>query len=138
MKRKKLNPFQEPWRLCKILENAWSKNTSADPEHWRKDSPAWGQCAVTALVVQDYFGGELLRTEARMSWSTKPISHYFNLLPDGRHIDLSRQQFPLGTNFSTSAVRAREYVLDPKFSTRKRYRLLKRRISRILKNRRLA
>ncbi len=39
------------------LERCWSADTSADPDGWSPENPAWGQCAVTALVVQDRFGG---------------------------------------------------------------------------------
>ena len=45
--------------LQKLLQKAWSKETSFEPDNWTPENPAWGQYAVTALVVQDFFGGEL-------------------------------------------------------------------------------
>jgi len=66
---------QEPELLAETLERAWSRETSADPEQWTPDNPAWGQCAVTALVVQDGFGGELVRA------TVDDASHYWNRLP---------------------------------------------------------
>ena len=62
------------------------RRTSADPEGWSPHNRPWGQCAVTALVVQDRFGGELLR--ARVDG----VSHYWNRLPDGSELDLTRER----------------------------------------------
>src|ERR1700724_3464771 len=46
--------------LVARLAQAWSRDTSSDAEHWSASNPAWGQCAVTALIVQDLLGGHLL------------------------------------------------------------------------------
>lgn len=67
------------------LETAWSKETSAGG--YTPELPSTGQCAVTALIVQDLLGGELMRTV------NMGISHYFNRLEDGTEIDLTRDQF---------------------------------------------
>ncbi len=101
---------------------AWGVDTTSDPEGWTIRNPAWGQCAVTALVVQDDLGGQLLRA------STPSGSHYWNLLPDGTEVDLTREQF--GGNFEPGniEVRDRGYVLSFG-ATRHRYELLRRRIS---------
>jgi len=119
--------------LEQLLERAWSKNTSADLEGWTRQNPAWGQCAVTACVVQDYCGGRLLRVNAFVPGTPEPIGHYFNDLPDETMPDLTRKQFPDGTMFSPPEERDRAYVLDAKFSTLKRYRLLKRRLREAVK-----
>jgi len=117
-----------------ILPLAWSRATSADPQGWTRKNPAWGQCAVTALLIQDACGGTLVRTNAYTPGNDAPIGHYFVRMADGVHIDLTRNQFPEGTTFSENTEeRSREYVLDPKFSTRKRYRLLKRRLAKAQK-----
>ncbi|OHA48911.1 MAG: hypothetical protein A2806_04430 [Candidatus Terrybacteria bacterium RIFCSPHIGHO2_01_FULL_48_17] len=115
-----------------LLERAWSRATSADPHNWSRKNPAWGQCAVTACIVQDQFGGTLLRVNVFVPEVSEPISHYFNQLPDGSVIDLTRKQFPDGALFSPPQERTRQYVLDPKFTTRKRYMLLKRRLRKCL------
>ena len=44
------------------LEDCWCADTSFWPELWTTAHPSVGQCAVTALVVSDRFGGEILRT----------------------------------------------------------------------------
>jgi hypothetical protein len=89
--------------------------------NWNPNNPSLNQCAITALVVQDYFGGELLRC-----LMTNGDSHYWNRLPDGTEVDLTEDQFrdieakPLKIDF---VVRTREYVLSfPE--TSRRYHLL--------------
>ena len=43
-----------------LLGKCWKRETSAGPEGWTGENPAWGQCAVTALVVQDFGGDKTL------------------------------------------------------------------------------
>ncbi len=117
-----------PEELRSLLRKSWSRETTADPEYWSPNYPAWGQCAVTALVVQDFFGGELLRTWVRLADdnSGRPTqgSHYWNLLPDGKEADLTREQFPKGTIVPKGELRTRTYVMS--FApARKRYSLLR-------------
>jgi len=106
-----------------IIEQAWSADTALG--EWTPDVPSLNQCAVTALIVQDYFGGQLLRCEM-----SDGDSHYWNRLSSGIQIDLTAPQFehtearPLR---ETAIVRDREYVLSfPE--TEKRYQLLRRRV----------
>lgn len=105
--------------LRRALVRAWVRQTSADPPHWSHANPAWGQCAVTALVVQDFFGGVLLRCE------TSGGSHYWNRLSSDQEVDLTRQQFGDGVTIDPGQPRAREYVLSFP-ATRERYELLRR------------
>ncbi len=86
--------------LKKLLKASWSKETSADPKNWTLKNPSWGQCAVTALVVQDFLGGELVRTVVE-----KFGSHYWNKLPNGKEKDFTRQQFPEGTIILENKIR---------------------------------
>lgn len=104
------------------LRESWSRSTSADSPRWSPNNPAWGQCAVTALLVQDLLGGELLRGVV------DGVSHYFNRLPDGSLVDLTREQFGSGAEVRDTAIRARAYVLG--FAeTRQRYRRLRRAVA---------
>src|SRR5579862_5338091 len=48
--------------LSRAIRAAWSAETSVDG-NWDLEHPSVGQCAVTALVIQDLFGGDLLRSE---------------------------------------------------------------------------
>ncbi len=89
------------------LEQAWGRDTSADPDLWSEDNPSWGQCAVTALVVQDMFGGDLLRG------MLGEVSHYWNRLADGTVLDFTRQQFQEEeVNPTDVGIRDRDYVLS--------------------------
>jgi hypothetical protein len=121
--------------LKKALQKCWSKETSYSPEKWSEENPALGQCAVTALVVKDYLGGDILWAEALLPDGQK-ISHYFNFI-DGEEVDLTRSQFPEGTiipkgiekkkDFSTT----RDFMLSSE-NTRKRYEMLKKSVESIM------
>lgn len=107
--------------LRSILEPAWSSETSADPERWSPENPAWGQCAVTALIVQELYGGTLVRTKVGN------ISHYWNVLPSGEEVDLTRDQFNEPDLQLSGELRTREYVLSFP-DTLLRYERLKARV----------
>jgi len=107
--------------LRRSLEKCWSADTSANPNQWMPASPAVGQCAVTALIVQDLYGGDLLRSDVGGS------SHYWNRIPSGEEIDLTRDQFGDAVVIPEGSPRDRAYVLS--FTkTRRRYALLRERI----------
>ncbi len=118
-------------QLAKILEESWDKQTSAS-EEWSPANKALGQCAVTACVVQDYLGGNILNTTATLPDGT-PDSHYYNLIDD-EEVDLTRSQFPEGTTFTDGAPKTkgyastREYVLSHQ-PTNDRYDILKQRVA---------
>ncbi len=72
-----------------------------------------------------FLGGKLLRTEA-----TNPeekVSHYYNEIVPNSLLDLTREQFPFGTEFAEPQYRERDYVLS--FApTVARYEILKNRV----------
>lgn len=115
---------KELQRTLQVLTEAWDSSTAAG-DHWSPHNPAQGQCAVSALLVQDLYGGELLRTV------NEGESHYWNRLPDGTEIDLTRSQF---TKWEPEEilVRERSYLLGSE-STVARYGQLKDRASELLK-----
>lgn len=98
------------------ISDQWGQNTSADPDNWTPENPAWGQCAVTALLVQDLLGGDLLRT------TNAGISHYWNRLPDGVELDLTRGQFDAWQP-AEIATRDRDYVLSFPETARRYHKL---------------
>jgi len=81
--------------LEKALQKSWSKETSYRPNEWSDVNPSFGQCAITALIVNDYFGGDIVWSEALLP-SGQKISHFFNMI-NGQEVDLTRSQFPDGT-----------------------------------------
>lgn len=107
-----------------LLADGWTAETSS-AENWTSERPETGQCAVTALVVQDVLGGELHRALVNGE------SHYWNVLEDGTVIDLTRSQFDEPLVIEDETVRQREYVLSFPV-TAHRYQLLRWRIARAL------
>lgn len=117
-------------KIKELLEKSWCKGTSADPENWTKENPAWGQCAITALVVQDFLGGELLRASFKDVKGFEFVgSHYWNRLPDGQEVDLTRCQFPKDITIPVGEPRTRQHVLSYP-ETQRRYNILKLEVER--------
>jgi hypothetical protein len=72
-----------------ILKRCWSRESSS---LWTKQNPACGQCSVTALVIQDQFGGRILKTPMEERW------HFYNQI-DGKRYDLTIEQFAVLPNY---------------------------------------
>jgi len=71
------------------LKNAWCKESCSPSlrENWPNGNIAKGQCFVTAVAVQEAFGGEIFELKI----AEKEI-HYYNII-DGEIVDLSSEQF---------------------------------------------
>nr|WP_240942836.1 NUDIX domain-containing protein [Planosporangium thailandense] len=92
---------------------------------WRPENPARGQCGVTALVVHDLLGGDLILGEV-YEHGTRRGCHYWNRLPDGTEVDLTRDQFR-----PDEVVTAGSVVAQPFGSPRRcrgQYELLRHRV----------
>ena len=72
----------------------WAADT-CDPVDlpWSPSNPSRGQCGVTALVLHDHLGGELLVAEVLRDDGSRQGWHTWNRLPDGTEVDLTREQF---------------------------------------------
>lgn len=105
------NDALTPLRLYDVLQTAWSIETSSQ---WRSDNPARGQCAVTALVVQDLIGGDILKTEVNGTW------HFYNFI-HGRRWDLTISQFEKPIGYEDIRVDRSEALAD---TSTEQYRLL--------------
>jgi hypothetical protein len=81
--------------VSQAFEEAWSRETCdpVDLDDWSPANPSRGQCGSTALVLHDIFGGELLIAEVHHLDGTLQGYHYWNRLPDGEEVDLTRMQF---------------------------------------------
>jgi hypothetical protein len=83
-----------------VIRNSWSAETSEDPDAWPPDNPARDQCAVTALVVRELLGGEILI--ANVVRDGKRLErHAWNRLASGVEVDLTRGQFRAGEELTT-------------------------------------
>src|SRR6476659_5449423 len=100
-----------PVLLYRRLTKAWSSETSS---RWRLDNPACGQCSVTALVVQDLLGGELLKTRVGGAW------HFYNRI-DGRRWDLTVGQFATPIGYDDLPSSRQEALAD---TSRQRYAVM--------------
>jgi hypothetical protein len=88
------------------LRVAWS-DRSCDPvdlDGWSAANPARGQCAVTALIVQEHLGGELLMGEVTHLDGSRQGVHFWNRLPGGTEVDLTREQFREGETVHAPSV----------------------------------
>jgi len=96
-------------QASKAVERSWSIETCdpVDAADWSLNNPARGQCGSTALVMNDLFGGELLVAEVLRSDHSRQGFHYWNRLPDGHEIDLTRHQFSVAEVVQTARTVAR-------------------------------
>jgi hypothetical protein len=113
--------------LRPLVRAAWGPDTR-DPdgqEEWRPDNPARDQCGVTALVVQDLLGGELMLGEVHVG-PAMVGNHYWNRLPDGTEVDLTADQFH--PDESVTAGRVQHRPPDAPHRCRDQYELLRARV----------
>ena len=117
--------------LYEVLRKCWSKETAypSCQAEWVPSDPSYGQCAITAMLVYDMFGGTIHRI--RVSGGG---THYFNYI-DGHYIDLTREQFDLydiPVDYEPNETMPRAYCgKNP--DTKKRYDLLIQNIAQYLK-----
>lgn len=118
--------------LYNILRKAWCKETAyrSCQAEWIVSDLSYGQCAITAMLVYDMFGGTIHRIR-----NNNGGTHYFNRI-DGHYIDLTREQFDLyniPVNYEPNEEMDRKFC-GKNADTANRYRLLIRRISEVLEN----
>ena len=79
--------------LERAVRAAWGADTCApeDVPRWSPGNPARGQCGVTALVLQDLLGGDLVRGEVLVGGERVDF-HWWNRV-GGVEVDLTREQF---------------------------------------------
>lgn len=90
------------WNLLELdraLRASWAADTCSpddqEREPWSPDNPAWGHCDITALLVHDLFGGDLLVGEVEHD-GVRQGYHWWNALPSGIQLDATREQFRRG------------------------------------------
>lgn len=119
--------------VAAALRLSWGADTCApeDIPDWSIDNPARGQCGTTALVVHDFFGGDVMQGNVLVDEVWVDF-HWWNRLPDGAEIDLTREQFA-----SHESVTAGIPVERPERATRldSEYQLLKARVTDIVAHR---
>jgi hypothetical protein len=85
--------------LATALRAVWAADTCSPDDiaraGWSPGNPAWGHCDITALIVNDCFGGDLMVGEVELAGEQQG-HHWWNRLGSGVEIDLTREQFRLG------------------------------------------
>ncbi|HEX4519996.1 MAG TPA: GNAT family N-acetyltransferase [Gaiellaceae bacterium] len=80
------------------VREGWSRDTAENPDAWSPDNPARDHCDVTALLVRELLGGEILIANV-IHEGRRVERHAWNRLPSGLTIDLTRSQFKNGEQF---------------------------------------
>lgn len=104
--------------LREKIAKCWSKETSY---FGAKSDGSRGQCYVTALLVKELLGGDILM--GNVPNREPPETHYWNRLPDGTELDLTSDQYD-GDGFNPiikQGMKTRRLNLN-----NKRYKILKR------------
>lgn len=78
--------------VLKALQDSWSLETTEEPENWTPSNPSRGQCGVSSLIINDYFGGKLVLWKVFVGEEHVGF-HYSNELPDGTPFDSTADQF---------------------------------------------
>lgn len=112
----------------RAVRAAWSRETCdpADLDDWTPDNPSRGQCGVTALVLNDLLGGDLLVAEVLHPDGTRQGFHWWNQLGRGIEVDLTREQFDAHEHVQEPRVVVRPE--SPPVRCRDEYLLLRRRV----------
>lgn len=118
-------------KLYAVLRLSWKANTAyrTCQSEWVPNDPSYGQCAITAMLVHDMFGGTIHRIRVDGGGT-----HYFNKI-DGHYVDLTREQFDLydlPVKYEPNEEMSRERCgTNP--DTKERYKQLQRNIIAFLK-----
>ncbi|HCC06834.1 MAG TPA: hypothetical protein DEP72_01530 [Clostridiales bacterium] len=109
--------------------NSWSDDTCflGCRDEWNNENRYLGQCAITALILQDCLGGKIKKCEVENS----DITHYYNEV-DGKELDFTIEQFQNGEKLIKERYKTRDEMLASKH-TKQRYELLKQRVNKFLK-----
>lgn len=116
-------------KLQNLLFECYSKDLCYPKisENWSENNRCYGMCAITALIVDDYYNTEFGKIYV------DGISHYFNV-KDSKIIDLTSSQFNKKIDYSDYRMIDREAILANK-DTRMRYLKLKQKLELLIKDR---
>ena len=116
-------------KLKKLVRTNYKRETSYPPyqDKWSKENPTCGQCAITSLIVQKYFGGTIHRIKLNTG-----DTHYFNIVNE-QIVDLTREQFDVENikiSYEENEIIDRQTILKNE-NTKQRYKLLLKYIERV-------
>jgi hypothetical protein len=112
-----------------VLTASWAADTcspdDAERTGWSPENPALGHCDITALLINDIFGGGLVLGRV-YAGAEQQGYHWWNRLESGLDLDLTRSQFQSG-----QSIVGAELVERPAEKPKRRYQeylLLRRRV----------
>lgn len=126
----KINDLKD---LFEILLNVWDDKTVSPgclPVYNNENDPSKGQCTITAMLVQDIFGGTIRRIHVGMG------THSLNEI-NGELYDLASDQFKvmnIPLNYEENEIADRE-KLNEDDNVYKRYLLLREKVLESVKDR---
>ena len=111
------------------LEAGWAADTCSPDDleraGWSPENPAWGHCDVTALLLNDVLGGDLVVGKV-FAGDEQQGFHWWNRLDSGVEVDLTRSQFQAGQRIvDAKAVRR---PADRPLRRYQEYMLLRKRV----------
>ena len=111
-----------PADLRIAIEGAWAADTSPIPEAWSLGNPAAGHCEVTAFVLWEHLGGDLVTGQVFLDGEFQE-HHQWNRV-GGVDVDLTFRQFRNGEeiieigSMSSQQVEARRSEIRPELAAR--------------------
>lgn len=93
-------------------------------KNWSEENKCLGMCAITSLIIQDYFEGNIGKIYV------ENVGHYLNLI-DNEIVNLTASQFSTPVDYSNFMIISREKIIENE-NTILRYSLLKERVIREL------
>jgi hypothetical protein len=110
-------------KIQKVLLECYSKDLCYPKvqDNWNDSNKCFGMCAITSLIINDYFGGDICKIHV------DGISHYFNLI-ENKIIDLTSSQFNHEMNYKDYQIIDRKNILTE--DTKNRYSILKNEVNK--------
>jgi hypothetical protein len=112
---------------------SWSRATCYAQDDYvargRLGDRSRGQCGTTALVLNDFLGGDLIVADVFVNGQKDGV-HYWNRLPDGRAVDLTGNQFQSNEILGASSELSRPP--GPPIKGLAQYSLLSDRVASVL------
>ncbi len=118
-------------KLENAIKNSWGEDTCYYKFLWKnKTQPeSAGHCRVIAVIVNDYFGGKIYFSQVK---GDPRYTHYWNRLPNGKLVDLTKDQFSKKAKLVKPIIISKKEALDNK-KIQKTYPILKKKVIKYIK-----
>ncbi|HIG94800.1 MAG: hypothetical protein QT05_C0001G0003 [archaeon GW2011_AR13] len=118
-------------KLEKAIKNSLGRDTCYYKFIWddKTQVESAGHCRVVALIVNDYFGGEIFFAHVV---GNSNYTHYWNKLSNGKEVDFTKDQFSKDVKLTVPKIILRKQVLD-NIRIKKTYPILKKKVANFIK-----